>query len=514
MQACLPCGHTFGLHCIQSWLREKDHQLCPRCRTACKAKQAVVLYSDQNEVIERLQAELKRQQERLAHFETAQNNAPPALPSPPLVAPPPPNNASTMDISETETKPVAPAPPPRVAPAYFGLTNHSLPHFDAQFLDCFPSLDLLIVNGSRNITSSPQSKMVHPKSHGKVGRDSNHPFGVTLYQNWTHPKQFVAYYIPLSNHAITDLKVYSKGQGSYAKHFFLVSTSIGDILVAELRMVPNGLEADIIVEISLGNARNPITALEWDVANHDIIYAAISAKIVRMDLSKPKDTASWITLTDYDTSNDNTFKIISVPPTSDLTSNLIVGSSSGIYTVDWSYDNQVRTVDLQTVSDEKVYHVLQPHPLHPHVVLAGCRNTLDGTREVEQHYFSLTLCDPKPEEYDLSPRLLLYRRVNDDVPQSLNLTTSACLFISQSKDYILAVEPLEAHEIESISNAPAASQDIKGSANHIKKVKVPMITSDHLTRLQKVRHWRAFGSGEFLVIAAIDATHIHFLMPY
>lgn len=510
-QAALPCGHTFGLQCAQSWLRDREHQYCPVCRTSCKLKQVVVLYNDQNEIIERLQAELKRQQEKVNQLETAQKNPPPPQPLPSIVAPLPPNKISAMDISEPELMSAAPAPPPRIAPAYFGLTNHSLPHFDAQLAECIPALDMIIVNSSRNITAAPQTTMIHPKKHEKIVSPTNYPFGVTLYRNWTSSQQFIAYYIPLAMDSINNIRVHTRDKGPCVKHFILVSTTAGNILALEIQNLLGGLEANIEVEISLGNARDPITALEWDVTNHDFIYAAVGAKILRMDLNMPESTTSWISSYDNAPINDRIFKLISVAPTADSMSNLIVGSSSGIYTIEWSYNNSIRSVEAETVAwDDKNWYVLQPHPLHPKVVLAGCCS-LEGTEDVEEQFYSLALSDPRPDEYDLSPRLLLYRLVKGD---ALRLANSACFFTNRGRDYVLATEPLAALEITSISTAPAAPSDVNPLTASAKKLKVPMITPDHLAKLEKALHWKVIGTGDNIVIVVLDASRIQFLMPY
>lgn len=500
-QACLPCGHVFGLQCVKLWLRNSQ-QCCPKCRVPCKEKNAVPLFNDQNEVIERLQQEIKRQQEQLQRLSSAQQIVPPAPHVASEVVPPALMDSSEMEVSKPE--PIANEKPSKaaVAPAYFGLTNHRLPAPDSQFLDAFPSLDLLIASVSRNITTLAPSSIIHAKKHGKTGADANLPFGVVLYEAWTQGAKYKAHYIPLAMNAITGLKTMSRGQGADAKHFFLVGTNTGALMAIELKSTPIGFEANILVEITLANGRSSITALEWDISNKDVIYAAVSGVVVRMDLSKPKETASWVKLSADDTLCTAVFNLVSMPNVSETNSYLAAASSTGIYVVEWSYDQSIRNSEAHTFSEgDTTWQLMQPHPLFPNVVIAGC---LQG---LEQLFSSITLGDPKPEAFDLSPRLLLYRP-STGVSQTNNLTNSACIFRHAGSDYVLAAGPLAVLEIAPI--------DVTGKPPVLgaPKAKVPLISPHHEAQLQGVLHWKVLGTGDKVILAGLTATQILFLMPY
>ena len=543
VQACLPCGHIFGLKCIQSWL-SKSSKFCPRCRAPCTVKKAVPLCSEQNEMIERLQQQLREREAQISRFEAAAQNphlhvtAPADQPLAPL-----PNSANTR---ASETPPIAPqapmeaiphhesitspptslllstdhvippiassaafvaeesqatCPTSQKAPAFFGLTSHRLPITDGQFLDAFPCFDLLIATSSISIFNAVPTTVIHPTRHGKLMETRSLIYGVVLYQNWTSPNDFLTHFVTLTSESITDLKVVSKGQGTDVKNFFMISTSSGTIIVAELLASPRGFSVNVIVEINLGYGWNPVTALEWDCENMDVIYAAISGQIVRMDLNAPSKTATSLSLSKGDNGGGKIFRVISLPSNASSLSRLLVGNPSGVHIVEWSYNNSKRKTESLIDGDEayQIWHFLQRHPLHPGVLFAGC---LKGN---EQIFYSLKLADPVPERFELSPRTLFFRASAGNMTDS-----SACVFGYSDKDYLFLASSMEAVEIGSGFASPFGVK----RAGLTKRKKVPILLPHHATELSNVLFWKLLGEGEGALIAAVSPRQIFFLMPY
>ncbi|KAL1822696.1 hypothetical protein ACET3Z_009474 [Daucus carota] len=69
---CLPCGHIYGLSCIQKWIRQRQSsRKCPQCKRSCSLKDVRLLYASRIVVVdEELQKKVQKLEAKCASLDT------------------------------------------------------------------------------------------------------------------------------------------------------------------------------------------------------------------------------------------------------------------------------------------------------------------------------------------------------------------------------------------------------------------------------------------------------------
>lgn len=560
--ASLRCGHVFGEKCVSDWLKSKN-KICPLCREPASIKDIRTVYSNDNEEIERLKAELKRKSEELEALQKVTRvNSPRSESSDVESSPKPPkvyeearkkvkmleiveefeeqphrrSPAQFIDLDPIEDDwphPVEEKKPSEIvvisadekekpkrgkAPAILAKVKKKLDISDGAFVDVFPALDILIATSSLSVvvTSTKKMEVIHPRLHGKeTGSTANFTYGIVLYPQWASKNaQTSAYYVSLSVNPATCLKLFTDEK---KRNFFLLAHSGGAFVVGTVSLVQNRPIVNLVVDAVLDGGNHSLSSVEFDNFDKNWVYASIRTQIVRMNLNNIKTTSSVIDIPLQESKSEQTiFEIISLPPLPAdadgpaIQHHLIVGASNGIFRVLWSRDQKVRSVERiilnETVSGP--WYALQRHPANENTFIAVKKT------EMEQHCFTFEVSQERKGPF--TQNILFSRHSpSNAIPRAVNglndLAPTMCTFMAAGQAYILLSDPAEAFNFENLKSGHRTPNDALPPTS---SYQLPIILPFHLPQVSIARYWKTISNGEKFVVAGISFNHIIFLMPY